>query len=75
MAKEWQLEFNVGMYKVMHFSKRNLKVDYSLNVERMQITEVQRDVDIPICKSHTLVCRSNKSLRKQKVFELLFQRG
>eukprot|EP00061_Rhincodon_typus_P005232 g24496.t1 len=43
-TKMWQLEYNVGKCEVMYFGKRNRGMDYFLNGEKVQKSEVQRDL-------------------------------
>lgn len=40
------MEYSVAKYEVMHFGSRNKSVDYFLNGERIQKSEVQRDLGV-----------------------------
>eukprot|EP00061_Rhincodon_typus_P005112 g24214.t1 len=43
---KWQMEYNVGKCEIMHFGQKNRGIDYFLNGEKIQKSEVQRDLGI-----------------------------
>lgn len=59
-AKTWQMEFKVGKYEIMHFSKRIHNEDYYLNGQRLQMSEVQRGLGVAVQNRKTLAGRSTK---------------
>eukprot|EP00061_Rhincodon_typus_P001839 g15927.t1 len=50
-AKKWQMEYNVGKCGVMHFCKKNRGMDDFLNGEKIQKSEVQRDMGVLVQNS------------------------
>ena len=45
-SKEWQLLFNVGKCKVMHFAARNNKFNYTMDGVRLDEVQVEKDVGV-----------------------------
>jgi ribonuclease P/MRP protein subunit RPP40 len=45
-SKDWQLLFNVGKCKVMHFGARNKKFHYTMDGVRLEEVEVEKDVGV-----------------------------
>eukprot|EP00061_Rhincodon_typus_P009683 g33357.t1 len=45
-AKKWQMEYNVGKCAVMHFGKKNKCMDYFLNGEKIQKSEVLSNLGV-----------------------------
>eukprot|EP00061_Rhincodon_typus_P016050 g44057.t1 len=45
-AKKWEMEYDMGKFKVMHFVRKNRGIDHFLNGEKIQKSEVQRDLGV-----------------------------
>ena len=45
-SRDWQLLFNVGKCKVMHFGARNSKFKYSMDGVRLEEVQVEKDVGV-----------------------------
>jgi len=47
-AEEWQMLFNVGKCKVMHFGRVNQKRDYYMKDQKLETTSIEKDLGIVI---------------------------
>jgi len=47
-AEEWQMLFNVGKCKVMHFGRLNQKRDYYMKDHKLETTSTEKDLGIVI---------------------------
>eukprot|EP00061_Rhincodon_typus_P000919 g13192.t1 len=63
------MEYNVGKCEVVHFGQKNRSMDYFLNEEKIQKSEVQRDLGVPVQYSlkvnvqvETVVRKANATL-------------
>ena len=50
-SKDWQLLFNVGKCKVMHFGARNNKFNYTMDGVRLEEVEVEKDVGVLVASN------------------------
>jgi len=47
-SEEWQMLFNVGKCKVMHFGRNNPSNDYYMKSQKLEITDTEKDLGIVI---------------------------
>ena len=47
-TKKWQMKYNVGKCEVMDFGRENRGINYFPNEEKIQKSEVQRDLGVPV---------------------------
>ena len=50
-SQDWQLLFNVGKCKIMHFGSKNKKHKYTMNGQEMDEVEVEKDVGVMVSTS------------------------
>ena len=50
-SKDWQLLFNVGKCKIMHFGVKNKRFGYSLDGVRLEEVELEKDVGVLVASS------------------------
>jgi len=47
-SEEWQMLFNVGKCKVMHFGRKNPSYDYFMQTQKLESTKMEKDLGIKI---------------------------
>ena len=50
-STDWQLLFNKSKYRCLHVGNNNPQYDYFIGGERIETTEVEKDLGVHICKS------------------------
>ena len=45
-SQDWQLLFNVGKCKILHFGKKNKRFKYTMNGQEMEEVEAEKDVGV-----------------------------
>ena len=47
-SEDWQMMFNLAKCKVMHFGRKNMKAEYSMGGERLDVVDEEKDLGIII---------------------------
>ena len=50
-SQDWQLLFNVGKCKIMHFGSKNKHNKYTMNGNELEVVEVEKDVGVLVSSS------------------------
>ncbi|XP_072107366.1 uncharacterized protein [Mobula birostris] len=74
-AEKWQMKYNVGKCMVMHFGRKNKRADYYLNGERIQSSEMQRDLGVLVQDSLKVNLQVESVVKKANVMLAFISRG
>ena len=50
-SHDWQLLFNVGKCKIMHFGAKNKQHSYTMNGQEMEKVEVEKDIGVMVANN------------------------